>query len=42
MPQCRGIPGQGSRNMWVGEQGKGDGIWGFRRGKPVKVITFEM
>jgi hypothetical protein len=23
MPQCRGIPGQGSRNGWVSEQGEG-------------------
>ena len=23
MPQCRGMPGPGSRNGWVGEQGVG-------------------
>jgi hypothetical protein len=23
MLQCRGMPGQGSRSGWVGEQGKG-------------------
>ena len=30
MPQCRGMPGLGSRNRWVGEQG--EGIGGFWRG----------
>jgi hypothetical protein len=32
MPQYRGMPGQGSRGGWVGEQGEGDGIGGFLRG----------
>ena len=26
MPYCRGMPGQGSRSGWVGDQKKGDGI----------------
>jgi hypothetical protein len=42
MPQCRGMPGPGSRSGWVGEQGK----WGedreFSEGKPGKGIIFEM
>jgi hypothetical protein len=32
MPQCRGMPGQGSRSRWVGEQGKGGWDKGFQRG----------
>ena len=32
MPQCVGMPGPGSRNGWVGEQGEGRGDGGFRRG----------
>jgi hypothetical protein len=32
-PQCRGMPGQGSRSVWVGEQEVGDGIGDFQRGK---------
>jgi hypothetical protein len=32
MPQCREIPGQGSRSGWVGEQGERDGKGGFWRG----------
>ena len=28
MPQCRGIPGPGSRSGWVGEQGEGGGDFG--------------
>jgi hypothetical protein len=24
MPQCKGLPGWGSRNGWVREQGKGE------------------
>jgi hypothetical protein len=41
MPLCRGIPGEGSRSGWVGEQGEGE--WDGREleGKPGKVITFE-
>jgi hypothetical protein len=32
MPQCRGMPEQGSRSGWVGEQGRmGDSIGGFWR-----------
>jgi hypothetical protein len=42
MLQYRGMPGQGSRSGWVGEQGEGVGIGGFQRGKPGKGITFEM
>jgi hypothetical protein len=42
MPQYRGIPGPGSRNGWVGEQGEGRRDRGFLEGKPEKVITFEM
>jgi hypothetical protein len=41
MPQCRGMPGPGSRSGWVGEQG-GGGDRGFSEGKPGKVITFAM
>jgi hypothetical protein len=26
MPQCRGMPGPGSRGGWVGEQGKREGM----------------
>jgi hypothetical protein len=29
MPHYRGIAGSGSRSEWVGEQGKGEGIWVF-------------
>jgi hypothetical protein len=32
MPQCRGMPGPGSRSGWVGEQGRWKGIGGFQRG----------
>jgi hypothetical protein len=42
MPQCRGMPGPGSRSGWVGEQGEGGGDRGFSEGKPGKGITFEM
>ena len=31
MPQCRGMPGQGSGSGWVGEQGSGDRIGGLWR-----------
>ena len=41
MPQCRGMPGQGSRNGWVGEQGEGGWDRGFSEGKAGKGITFE-
>jgi hypothetical protein len=36
MPQCRGMPGQGSGSGWVGEQGEGGGRRGFLEGKPGK------
>jgi hypothetical protein len=48
MPQCRGIPGQESRNRWVegGTSSKKqvEGGWdgGVLEGKPGKGITFEM
>jgi hypothetical protein len=43
MPQCRGMPGPGSRSGWVGEQGTaGGGHSGFLEGKPGRRITFEM
>jgi hypothetical protein len=42
MPQCRGIPGLGSRYGWVGEQGEGRGNRGFSEWKPRKGATFEM
>jgi hypothetical protein len=42
MPQCRGMPGQGSRSRWVGEQGEGERDRGFSKRKPGKGITFEM
>jgi hypothetical protein len=44
MPQCRGMPGPGSKSGCVGEQGE----WGGHRGsgvlegKPGKGIKFEM
>jgi hypothetical protein len=44
MPQCRGMPGQGSENEWVAEQGKWGGNkerW-FSEGKSGKEIIFEM
>ena len=31
--QCRGMPGQGSRSEWVGEQGKGRWARVFSEGK---------
>jgi len=40
MPQCRGMPGPGSRSWWVGEQGVRK--WGFPERKLGKWITFEM
>jgi hypothetical protein len=36
MPQCRGMPGQEIRSVWVGEQEEGDGIEGFQRGDEEK------
>jgi hypothetical protein len=41
MPQCRGMPGQGSRSGWVGEQGEGR-IMGASEGKPRKGIIFKI
>jgi hypothetical protein len=32
MPQCREMPGQGSRSKWVSEQGEGGGMQSFQRG----------
>jgi hypothetical protein len=32
----------GIRNGWIGEQGEGEEIEGFQRGKLGKGITFEM
>jgi hypothetical protein len=32
MPQCRGIPRQGSGSGWVGKQGEGGWNRGFREG----------
>jgi hypothetical protein len=42
MSQYRGMPGQGSRSGWVGEQGYG--VWErkFLEGKLGKGITSEM
>jgi hypothetical protein len=42
MLQCRGMPGQGSGSVWVGEQGMGERIGVFREGKPGKGIAFEI
>ena len=42
MPQCRGIPGQGSRSMCIGEQGEGGWDRVFWEEKPGKGITFKM
>jgi hypothetical protein len=42
MPQCRGMPGPGSRSGWVGEQGKRRRDRGVSEGKPGKGIIFEM
>ena len=42
MPQCRGMPGPGSENGWVGKQGEGGRDMGFLEGKLLKGITFEM
>ena len=42
MPQCREMPGLGSRIEWVDEQREGGEDRGFSEGKPEKGITFEM
>jgi hypothetical protein len=42
MPQCRGMPGPGSRSGWVGEYGERGGDRLCLEGKPGKEITFEM
>jgi hypothetical protein len=42
MPQYRGMPGPGSRSVWVGEQGEQGGHRVFVEGKPGKGITFEI
>jgi hypothetical protein len=42
VPQCRGMPGPGSRSGWVGEQGEVGGDRGFSERKLGKGITFEM
>jgi hypothetical protein len=39
--QCRGLPGQGSRSGWVGEQEEGGRDRVFLEEKPGKGITFE-
>jgi hypothetical protein len=39
MPQCKGMPGPGSRSGWVGEQGEDRGVF---KEKPGKGIIFEM
>jgi hypothetical protein len=41
-PQCRGMPGQGSRSGWVGEQEEEGWDKRSSEGKPGKGITFEM
>ena len=41
MPQCRGMPAQGSGSEWVSEQGEGRWDGGLSEGKPGKVIPFE-
>jgi hypothetical protein len=42
MPQYREMSGPGSRDGWVGEQGKRGGDMEGLEGKPGKGITFEM
>jgi len=49
IPQCRGMPGQGSRREWMGgwgnnlvEAGGGRGDRGFLERKLEKGITFEI
>jgi hypothetical protein len=42
MSQYRGMPGQGSRSGWIGDQGEGRWDRGFSEEKPGKGISFEM
>jgi hypothetical protein len=42
MPQCRGMPGEGSGSGCVGEQGEVGGDRGCLEGKPGNGITFGM
>jgi hypothetical protein len=42
MPQYRGMPRPGSRNVWVGEEEEGREDRVFSEGKLGKGITFEM
>jgi hypothetical protein len=42
MAQYSGMPGPGSRNGWVGEQGKEEWDRWFLEGKPRNQVTFEM
>jgi hypothetical protein len=42
MPQYGEMPGPGSRNGWVGEQGEREGYRGFSESKLGKGIAFEM
>jgi hypothetical protein len=43
MPQYRGMPGPGSRIVWIGEQGeRGEDRGFFFEGKLRKGIRFEM
>jgi hypothetical protein len=42
MPQYRGMPGPGSRSVWVGKQGEREEYREFLEGKLGKGITFEM
>jgi hypothetical protein len=36
MPQCRGMPGQGSRSGWISKQGGGGMGWSGVRGETAK------
>jgi hypothetical protein len=42
MSQYRGIPGPGSRSVWVGEQWEGRGYREFSERKLGKGLAFEM
>jgi hypothetical protein len=42
MPQYRGMPGQGSRSGWVGEQGEEGKVRKFSEGRLANGITFKM
>jgi hypothetical protein len=42
MPQCKGMPGPGSRSGWVGEQEEGGADRQFSERKPGKATTFEI